>query len=95
MKRKRHLFSVGRWVFIPHPKIRGAWLRTDSSVMEAGCDYCGARRGELCKGATSSGRTAGTHSARRQLANGRRRRREKQARRIGRASTVLHVEVPL
>lgn len=92
--RKRHVFQVGRHVFVPHPEVRGAWLRTDSSILLAACGYCGAKKGQPCRGKTPSGITAGTHSDRRMAANAARRRIERRAR-AERAATIMHVEVPL
>ncbi len=92
MRRKRHVYVVGDVAFVRHPLVRGAWLRTDAAVFVAGCSYCGAKRGELCRGATPSGRTSGTHSARRYSAK-MRRRRERKALERGK-KTIVHLEIP-
>lgn len=88
MARRRHVYVVGGWAFLPHPEVRGAWLRTSDAVLLAGCRYCGARKGQPCRGKTPSGFTAGTHVDRRQRANALRRRAVRAAER---RTTLLHV----
>ena len=67
-KRNTNLYVVGGVVFMPHPTVHGAWIKTDSSVVLADCNYCGAKKGQLCRG-SGGPRRAGTHSARRMVAN--------------------------
>lgn len=92
--RKRHVFQVGRWVFVPHPTVKGAWLRTDASVLVVACGYCGAKKGQLCRGKTPGGVTSGTHADRRYGAMIFNRRLARRAR-AEREATIMHVEVPL
>lgn len=93
-KRRQHIYQVGRWVFVPHPMVKGAWLRTDASVLVVDCGYCGAKKGQLCRGKTPSGITAGTHSDRRGSAVVFNRRLAQKAK-AEHPATVLHVDVPL
>ena len=68
-KRNTNLYVVSGVVFMPHPRFHGAWIKTDSSVVLAACNYCGAKKGQLCQGAGGGPRRTGTHSARRMDAN--------------------------
>ncbi len=89
-RRNKNLYAVGTTVFLQHPTVHGAWIKTDSSVALSACHYCGARKGELCLGANRRDRTGGTHSARRQSAR-LIRSRLRQQRPV--SKTILHLEV--
>jgi hypothetical protein len=41
---------VDGFVFVPHPLLRGCWIRTDRSVLVVACRGCKAQLGEPCKG---------------------------------------------
>jgi hypothetical protein len=50
--------------------VRGArvvWLKTDSAILRASCDYCGARKGRPCVDGLRMSKT-GTHWTRRKRA---------------------------
>lgn len=88
--RNKNLYAVGGVVFLPHPEYRGAWIKTDSSVVLADCNYCGAPKGQLCRGAGGP-KVAGTHSARRMSAN--KIRQELRRTNKSRSKTILHLEL--
>ncbi len=89
MKRTNHVFLVGNHAFVKHPTIRGAWLRTDSSVFLVACDYCKAAKGALCRGATPGTVNSSTHSARRHDAAQWRKRQKRR----GKAPVMVHSDL--
>jgi len=62
------------FVFIPHPKDRGVWMRTDISVVIVACSLCRAEIGEPCNGSSDKNRvvgvTVGTHISRQRISKG-------------------------
>jgi hypothetical protein len=40
---------VPPFVFLPHPKVKGQWIRTDICVVLRACPHCKAPKDELCK----------------------------------------------
>lgn len=62
----RALPSGALLAFVPHPDVRGAYVRVDISVVLVKCPVCKAKRGELCLGAFGR-RIVSTHIDRRGL----------------------------
>lgn len=63
---QKHFYVIGPVLFLQHPQLRGAWIRTDRCVILVPCPQCNAARGELCVG--SQGAMATTHYKRRDAA---------------------------
>lgn len=63
--RRRHVYIIGGFAFLPHPTHRGVWLRVERCVLFVECPYsgCGAKAGELCN--LRTGPSLSTHYVRR------------------------------
>jgi len=49
--------------FVPHPHLRGLWLKTHACVLLTACAFCEAKVGEPCRGKKGIG--SWTHASRR------------------------------
>lgn len=66
--RRRHVYVIEGYAFLPHPEMRGVWLRVEQCVLLVDCEHCGAKTGHLCIG--KQGPTVTTHWKRRLAARG-------------------------
>ncbi len=57
-----YVFDV--WCFVRHPAEPSLWLRCPVAVALVDCSYCGAQRGDPCRGASGSV-TRSIHTSRR------------------------------
>jgi hypothetical protein len=53
------------WAFVPHPEIRGAYVRTGVCVVQTACPQCKSPVGVPCQETFPYGYTVDTHHARR------------------------------
>lgn len=65
--RAKTTYAIGSVAFVPHPVMRGMWMRTDLAVLLADCERCKSRAGIPCRSHTGS-YTSTTHYLRRQAA---------------------------
>lgn len=71
---KRYVITAITSVFVLDPNLRGRYIRTDRSVIEVECPYCGAKIDEPChnRGKLRKRYHSLTHTARRCAANSKR-----------------------
>jgi len=73
MTPQRPTYAFGLVAFVPHPHLRGLYLKTHVCVDLVACSYCGAEIHEPCRN-KRSGWVSSTHVSRRNAAFGTRNR---------------------